>query len=614
MAVALFLFLYSNDNKYAVSQPRAVGGLLTLDGDMLDTYPVLFLISGWEFYNGALLSPQDFKSSVPCEYVYIGQYGNFAAGNKNAPPHGSATYRLNIIVPEQPREYMLELPEIFSAYRAYINGKEVMQMGDPDPAAYRADTGNRTVTFTAGGNIEIIIAVSDFSYLYSGMTYPPMFGEPEQVVGMLDARLGIRIAVCAIALAVALLSMLIGLLARSGKLPLLYGLLSVCFIGYVAYPILNTFTMGFQPFYAIENIAFCVVLLLAMNIQYKTCGQNDRFSRYFMCLGLFCCAVAAAFHSTAFLHSVVVMAGFSWLISAYEIIAAGYLTFMAIRAIVRKTTPSLTLLAGILIFDCALVMDRLLPLYEPIRTGWFIEIATFALVIAIGAVIAQEVAAKYRDNAVLTERAYSMERLSDMQQGYFAVLRQEMDETKAARHDIHHHFAVMKGYLQNNQYDELARYIAEYPAPAHTELTEVYSENNVINILIHHYGILCEQNRIFLDTRCVLTEPVRVTDADLCGVLSNLLENAVEACLRIQTGRRAIRLGLTNMGDVLSIHIENSTDGGVKQNGLTFLSSKGEDRVGYGLASIHSIAKRYNGTVSFTWDREKRLFTSIVVL
>jgi hypothetical protein len=616
LAVFFFLLAYSNDNKYTASQPHAVNGVLRLDAAALDAYPVLFLISGWEFYGGQLLTPQDFAlgRSGPAQNIYIGQYGGFEAGNEAAPPHGSATYRLTIVVPAEPREYMLELPEIFSAYRAYINGAEVLRMGDPAPASYRPQTGNRSLTFSAGGSIEIIIAASDFSHLYSGLTYPPAFGKPESVANLLSSRLVIRSAVCAAALFVALLALLIGLLSKNRRLTVLYALLCLCFAAYVSYPILNTFAGAFQPFYAIENTSFCLVLLLAMRIQYVICGSRDSWSRYFICFGILCCAAAAMLPFAAFFHSVPIMYGFSRLISAYEYITACYLSFMAVHSILKKNIRLLTLLCGILVFDCALLMDRLLPLYEPIRGGWFIESASFALVIAIGAVIGQEVAGKYRENAVLSERAHSMESLAGMQQGYYTVLRQEMEEIKAARHDLHHHFTLMKGYLQNKQFGELATYIAAYQGPAYSDEPLLYSENHVINILFHHYNMLCKHNRVFFDVRSELSGPLRLADADLCGLLSNLLENALEACLRIESGRRSIRLGLMELGDDLIIRTENTTDGSVKHSGDTFLSSKGSGRTGYGLLSVRAIVKRYHGTVEFSWDEEKRVFTSVAIM
>ena len=613
LAVLMFLLAYQYDNKYTVRQPQAVQGVLTLSNETLAAYPVLFLVSGWEYHGGELLSPEDFAKPLPPEYIFLGQYGSFASAERGASPHGSATYRLNIIIPSEPREYLLELPEIFSAYRLYINGKEAMQMGDPDHATYRPETGNRTVTFEASERIEIILAVSDFSHLYSGLTYPPAFGDPEQVTSLLNTRLIIRAAVCALALGVALLSLLIGLVGRSGKLTLLYSLLCICFTGYVSYPLIHSFARGYWPFYVIESVSFCAMLLLIMYIQYSNSGQKDAWSRYFLGFALLSTVAAAVLPLGAFFHSAAVMQAYSWLISAYEIIAAGYLTFMAVRAIIKKTASGLAFLGGILVLNCALVMDRVLPLYEPIRTGWFIEMASFVLVLAIGAVIGQEIASKYRESAVLNERTSSMERLAEMQLGYVAVLKQEMEETRVARHDLRHHFAVMKGFLQGKQYEELAEYITEYHGPASKDAPTICTENDVINILLHHYATICEQNHISFEVRCTQTASLSISGADLCGVLSNLLENAVEACLRIEAEPRVIRLSIMDIGD-LAIRVENSTDSKLKKSDDSFFSSKGEDRVGYGLASVRAIAKRYNGTTNFIWDSEEHLFISTVSL
>jgi hypothetical protein len=446
------------------------------------------------------------------------------------------------------------------------------------------------------------------------MTYPPAFGEPEHIADLLSSMLVIRGVVCAVAFTVALLSILVGLLSRSLKLTFLYGLLCVCFVGYVSYPLTRTFFSAFQPFYVIENVSFCAVLLLSMWIQFRTTNPHDKLSRYVLSFGVLCCAVAAALPALVSLGNLTIMYGYSQLISAYEWIAAGYITFTAVRAIIKNKHSGMALLGGVLVLDCALVMDRLLPLFEPIRTGWFIETASFALVLSVGVVIGQEVAAKYRENAVLAERADSMERIVEMQHGYFAVLRQEMDETRTVRHDLRHHFMIIEGFLNSKQYDELSVYVTDCNGAVNSDEPKQYSDNNIINILAHHYSVLCEQNRIFFDVRQELVLPVRISDADLCGLLSNLLENAVEACLRIKTGRRTIRQGFMNMGDDLVIRVENTTDGSIKQLGDTFQSSKGEDRIGYGLASVRAIAKRYNGIATFTWDREKRLFTSVVVL
>jgi len=108
---------------------------------------------------------------------------------------------------------------------------------------------------------------------------------------------------------------------------------------------------------------------------------------------------------------------------------------------------------------------------------------------------------------------------------------------------------------------------------------------------------------------------VNMSDPDLCCLFSNLMENAVEACLRIKTGQRNIRVAVVRPAqDSLTICVWNSTDGEVQADGDTFLSSKTEGRKGYGLLSIKSIAEKYDGTARFSWDKAKRVFESSVTL
>ena len=143
-SVILFLACYASDNKYTADGPQAKQGLLVLDEAMLEEHPVVFLIQGWEIYRDMLLAPEDFAEGAnnltPDEFVFIGQYGGFEGSSPGRSPHGSATYRLTIVLPSEPFAYTLELPEIYSAYTLYINGVKAQQFGDPDPEHFRAET------------------------------------------------------------------------------------------------------------------------------------------------------------------------------------------------------------------------------------------------------------------------------------------------------------------------------------------------------------------------------------------------------------------------------------------------------------------------------------------
>jgi hypothetical protein len=617
LALLACLFLYRYDNKYTVTGPKGVGGVLVVDERTLLEHPVLFLVEGWEYYGGRLLAPEVFTSGgpVPDKNIYIGQYGGFDAGDFSAPPHGSASYRLTLILPDEPRTYMLEFPEIFSAYRAYLNDELAQVMGDPGPQNYRPATGNRTVSIKAGGHLEILIAVSDFSHIYSGMVYPPAFGEPEAVSGLLSARQFFRSMLVAFALAIGALSLLIGVLAWKNRTSILFGLLCLFFVGYTSYPILHTLLSGFYyPFYLIENFSFCAMLAVVTLLQRQVFGTRGKWSRWIVGFGGFTCLASAAAPFLMTARNLVLMGGYSYLIMGYEWLTATYLTVTAVRAIVGDSLHSKTLLVGVLAFDAALVMDRLLPLHEPIVTGWFPELASFVLVLCVGAVAGMEVAAKYRDSAVLEERVAGMERLSVVQRANYDLLIERVEETKTVQHDLRHHMVMIESFLDSKDFDKLKSYVKEFQSAIRRIQPVSDSKNIVAGVLVRHYTNLAEKNGIDMKSKLNIERDVEISDADLCAVLSNLLENAIEACQRQTGGHRFITLSVGQTASVLSIRVDNSTDGEVCERGGAFISSKGEGRKGYGLESVKAVARRYSGDVDFTFDKQNKTFRSTVLL
>lgn len=615
LAVLSCVLIYNYDNKYTAPGPQAMNGILLLDEQALESYPVLYLVNGWELYNGKLLTPDDFKQNPPQpdEYIFIGQYGGFEAGDTSALPHGSASYRLNINIPDQSRTYMLELPEIFSAYRFFINGNEIAGMGNPDPANYRPKTGNKTISFEASEQIELLFAVSNFSHIYSGIVYPPAFGEPEAVARILNTRLVFRSMLCAAALTIGLLALLIGCLSRKNAMAVLYGLMCFYFVGYTCYPITQTLASGFYPFYSIENFSFCAMFVVVMLLQKKICGFGRWWAYLFIGFGFFVCAFSLILPFVIPSGNLRIMIAYSNIIAIYKWITASFITLTLLWGLWNNAVHIKTLLCGILVFECTLVMDRLLPLHEPILTGWFAELAGFVLVLAVGVVIGKEIAAKYTKSIILEERAQSMDRLVKMQQTYYPILQEKIEEAKAARHDLRHHFVAISGFLENGQLDKLKAYVLEYGMLIREAEPVSYSQNDVANVLAHHYARLAKEHQIDLTLLLDIDDKTNIANADLCSLLSNLLENAIESCLRQVQGKRFITLTAKHEKTIVAIHMENSGDGVVK-NETGFFSSKGKGRKGYGLDSIKAIARQYKGEAEFHYDENVRMFTSMVLL
>ena len=256
----------------------------------------------------------------------------------------------------------------------------------------------------------------------------------------------------------------------------------------------------------------------------------------------------------------------------------------------------------------------MMNLYEPITKIWLLVLVAFAPVIFIGIVYLREAAAKYHDNILMSERMKSMERLYEMQQMNFEFLNERVEETKTICHNLRHHFVAIEGFVQNREYENLEAYIRSFNDLDLEFSPAVYSQNPVVNVIVSHFARYASKEGIKLTLRLEVGADIKVPESDVCVILSNLLENALESCLRQDSGERFVMLSIGQKPSFLAINMENSTNGNLTQSNGMFISSKARDRKGYGLDSVRAIAGRYQGDADFQVDNQKKVFKSKVVL
>lgn len=106
---AFFTFLYWNDNKYKNDPNEGIQ----------------YLYDNWEFYYSVLLTPEDLKKGdtkgAYMEYVTIGEVNNYSNHNPYREAHGCGTYVLHLQLASEKARYAIEIPEIYSAYRFFVN-------------------------------------------------------------------------------------------------------------------------------------------------------------------------------------------------------------------------------------------------------------------------------------------------------------------------------------------------------------------------------------------------------------------------------------------------------------------------------------------------------------
>ena len=190
-------------------------------------------------------------------------------------------------------------------------------------------------------------------------------------------------------------------------------------------------------------------------------------------------------------------------------------------------------------------------------------------------------------------------RILEMQEKQFQAQQAYLADTGRMRHDLRHTILALKGMAdagdQAGIADFLDRYVKSMPV---NEVTN-FCASNAVNATLTYFSLAAREDGIRTIWRIDLPENCPVSDMDLCGILGNILENALRACKNIPESDRSIRLTVTTMNEPnLYIVAANTFDGNVRRKGSSYLSTR-EGGTGIGLTSITLTAQKYGGSARF---------------
>ncbi|MCR8746887.1 sensor histidine kinase [Romboutsia lituseburensis] len=208
-------------------------------------------------------------------------------------------------------------------------------------------------------------------------------------------------------------------------------------------------------------------------------------------------------------------------------------------------------------------------------------------------------------NLTLERNSLYIKNQLDLQKNQYEKLSNYICETKALRHDLKHHIAIMKSCIENKKYDQLKKYICQYESNLSYKFNSDLCKNFAINCLLNHYINLCNINNIDMNICVDLPNTINVLDSDLCIIFGNCIENAIEACLNLSKNK-FININTKIYFDMIIITIDNSYNGKLKKKDDIFLSSKRDFKYeGIGISSVLQIIKKYDGIIRFNSDNNK---------
>ena len=180
------------------------------------------------------------------------------------------------------------------------------------------------------------------------------------------------------------------------------------------------------------------------------------------------------------------------------------------------------------------------------------------------------------------------------------------------RHDYRNHIQTMKAYAASENWDAIKRYLDLLDDDLTTVDTVIKTGNPMTDAILNSKISLANSRNIKVIADANIPMKLKLSEIDLCCIIGNLFDNAIEASVKLPEDQRVIRVYMDLRNTQLYISFTNFTAGKkMKKEGKLFRSTKGEGH-GFGLIRIDTIVERLDGYISR--NSEDGAFTTEVLL
>lgn len=187
----------------------------------------------------------------------------------------------------------------------------------------------------------------------------------------------------------------------------------------------------------------------------------------------------------------------------------------------------------------------------------------------------------------------------------FKSQEKSVEETKilyqsvrSIRHDLKQHFQVALTMLHSGKIDEAVDYMEKYNDTVLDGISnKVFCDNDVVNYIINSKSKICSDRHIKIYIY-IANEIPEFSDLDLCVLLGNALDNAIEGVP--VDGNNEIYLELRNVDNFFMISVKNTITNSVLEYNPNLISTKNEKEVhGLAILSMKEVVQKYNGSIEF---------------
>ena len=595
--------------------PTAVNAGLNLSQNDSGKYTVLD--GKWEFYWNRLLVTGPERDAAPDFLIPVpGYWSLYQLNGSYLPANGYASYRLTLTGLDAARPVTVYVPDFGSAYRAFLDGKLVSESGVVSQNAAEVFTTPKATLYPAtlskGRKHEIVIETA--TTRFSGLYKAPVLEDYAQAMQEDSDRNAVRFLLFGTVLFSFLVLTVVYILSyRRGVRSVWLMALTSCILlrlmlvsEFYAFWQNRTF---FNLSYEATNelmflISFALKFLMIFLFQeqfglFFSRREKTGFFLYYTAIFLVHCFIPYGFYNR---YLNVLLPASSFLLEIYS--------FGKVYFGNRKLQPYALLIywgtilaVGGLVVDCYYTNGNIYPNLSLVLLG---SLSLYLTLVSVAYILRG--VAVYRDCEVSSARVALAGNQIAMQTEYYDALSAQINEVRAVRHDVRHFVGALKRLSDEGRYEELGRFLNEYAEKSDSSPLPVFCENVVANSILGYYSLRSKERGIPFRCACQIPKQLSVSDSDLCVVLGNALENAMEACGKLEDPEaRSISAEARAVNGQLLIKIVNTYGGTLNQRDGRYLTTKGGPYHGMGLRNIQKVVDAYGGFVRT--EHSETLFT-----
>lgn len=186
-----------------------------------------------------------------------------------------------------------------------------------------------------------------------------------------------------------------------------------------------------------------------------------------------------------------------------------------------------------------------------------------------------------------------------LQSANYNALKENYSMQRKATHEFERHIQVLRDLLDREEYESAKNYVCQLQANRTLRVFSINSNNPVVDVVLNQKHQLAQENGITMRVQVNDLSSIPIQTDDLVVLLSNLLDNAIEACLR-KDGQREIMCSVLDE-DGIYISIRNTSNPVVITNGEITTSKPNSSEHGFGIPAIKFILKRLKAEYTFAY-------------